>query len=85
MHSFKTRGVYQEHTLKFITWARESYGIKRLVDLDARAEELSSEFLQARLAESKSAYTLKVERAALRFFVRFFDGLSTGKDHSSSQ
>ena len=68
LHSFKTRGIYQEHTLKFITWARAKYGVKRLVDLDARAEELASEFLQARLAESKSAYTLKVERAALRFF-----------------
>ncbi|GAC1407403.1 MAG: hypothetical protein NVSMB49_27360 [Ktedonobacteraceae bacterium] len=68
LHSFKTRAVYQEHVLKFITWARSSYGIKRLMDLDARAEELASEFLQAHIVESKSAYTLQVERATLRFF-----------------
>lgn len=70
LHSFKTRSVYQEHLLTFITQARDTYGIKRLEDLDARAEELTCLFLQAHLQEGKSAYTLQVERAALRFFFR---------------
>ena len=66
MHSYKTRQVYQEHVLNFARWVRETYGLKRLDEVDARAHELTSAFLQARLDEGKSAYTLQTIRAALR-------------------
>lgn len=68
IHSFKTRSVYQEHTLKFVTWVRTTYQIKDLAHLDVRADELVTTWLQQRLAEQKSPYTLQVERAALRMF-----------------
>lgn len=69
IHSFKTRSTYQEHVLKFVTWARATHHVKSLErDLDPRAEELATEWLRARLAESKSPYTLQVQRAALRLF-----------------
>lgn len=47
-------------------WARDAYGLKRLELIDERASELTAEFLQARVDEGKSAYTLHVIRAALR-------------------
>lgn len=68
IHSFKTRSTYQEHTLRFITWARTTHSIKNLEQLDARADELATAWLQQQLAEKKSPYTLQVERAALRMF-----------------
>jgi integrase len=69
IHSFKTRSTYQEHILKFVTWARATHHVKSLErDLDPRADELATEWLQQRLAESKSPYTLQVQRAALRLF-----------------
>lgn len=69
IHSFKTRTTYQEHILKFVTWTRSTYQIKSLEDeLDPRADELATEWLQQRLAEGKSSYTLQVQRAALRLF-----------------
>ncbi len=66
IHSYKTRSVYQEHALNFVNWVRDTYGIKRIEDLDERIRDLSAEFLQARLDEGKSPYTLRVIRAALR-------------------
>ncbi len=66
IHSYKTREVYQEHALHFANWARDTYEIKRIEDLDERIRDLTAEFLQARLDEGKSAYTLQVIRAALR-------------------
>jgi integrase len=39
-----------------------------LKQLDPRADELATVYLQQRLAESKSPYTLQAERAALRLF-----------------
>ena len=67
LHSFKTRSVYQEHTLKFVTWAREELWHQAAGGPGCACRGVASEFLKGRLAESKSAYTLKVERAALRF------------------
>jgi integrase len=68
IHSFKTRSVYQEHTLKFVSWARRTYQIKQLEELDARANELAATWLREHIADGKSPYTLQVERSALRLF-----------------
>lgn len=68
IHSHKTRITYQEHTLRFIKWARTTEGIKTLIDLDERADELANRWLQQEIAAGKSAYTLKTERSALRMF-----------------
>jgi integrase len=66
IHSYISRQTYQEHAMKFVTWARDVYGLKQLAAIDERAGELTAEYLQARLDEGKSAYTLQVIRAALR-------------------
>jgi integrase len=68
IHSFKTRSVYQEHTLKFVSWARRTYQIKQLEELDTRANELAATWLSEHIADGKSPYTLQVERSALRLF-----------------
>ena len=65
-HPYKTRAMYQEHVLNFARWVRDTYGLKRLDEVDARAQELTTAFLQARLDEGKSSYTLQTIRAALR-------------------
>jgi integrase len=68
IHSHTTRKVYQQHVLAFVNWARETHTIKRLEDMDERADELVTEYLQRRMGEGKSAYTLQAERSALRLF-----------------
>jgi integrase len=68
IHSFKTRSVYQGHIVRFVTWARSTHQIQSLAQLDPRSNELASAYLQKRLDEGKSPYTLQAERAALRLF-----------------
>ncbi len=68
IHSFKTRSVYQGHVVRFIRWSRATYQINNLAQLDARADELATRYLQQHMAEDKSAYTLQAERSALRLF-----------------
>ena len=68
IHSHTTRRVYQQQVLAFVNWAREVHGITRLENLDTRADELASAYLQLHLDEGKSAYTLQTERSALRLF-----------------
>jgi hypothetical protein len=68
IHSFKTRSTYQEHAIRFVKWARAVHHIVSLPQLDPRADELATAYLQQRLAEGKSPYTLQAERAALRLF-----------------
>lgn len=68
IHSFVTRTVYQRHTLHFINWARQEYGINRLDRLDARADELATAYLSLHITASYSPYTVQAERAALRMF-----------------
>src|SRR5205823_6142154 len=68
IHSFKTRSTYQEHTIRFVKWARTTHHIISLAQLDPRANELATEYLQQQLANGKSPYTLQVERAALHLF-----------------
>ena len=68
IHSYKTRSTYQEQTIRFVKWARQVHHITSLAQLDPRADELATVYLQQQLAENKSAYTLQTERAALRLF-----------------
>ncbi|MFL5654091.1 MAG: integrase [Ktedonobacteraceae bacterium] len=68
IHSFKTRSTYQEHTIRFIKWARSAHHMISLAQLDPCANELATEYLQQQLTDGKSPYTLQVERAALRLF-----------------
>ena len=66
IHSYKTRSSYQEQSLKFAIWARDTYALKHLEEIEARAGELAAEFLQVKIDEGKSAYTLQLIRSALR-------------------
>jgi integrase len=68
IHSHKTRQTYQEHVLRFVNWSRDTHQIKTLEELDAQANTLASLYLQKEIASKKSAYTLQVERSALRLF-----------------
>jgi integrase len=68
IHSFKTRSVYQEHTIRFVKWARTTHHILSLAQLDPRANDLATEYLQLQLTDGKSPYTLQAKRAALRLF-----------------
>src|SRR5689334_17163420 len=51
IHSFKTREGYQWHAISFVKWARESSNIKQFADLEARADELVSAYLQKLMSE----------------------------------
>ena len=68
IHSFKTRSVYQEHILRFINWCRDTHQIRRLENLDTRADELACQYLTEQIQAHKSPYTLQVERSAFRLF-----------------
>ncbi|HLJ36104.1 MAG TPA: integrase [Ktedonobacteraceae bacterium] len=68
IHSHGTRNTYQQHILSFIQWARSSHSIRRLEALDQRADELATAYLNDRLIQGCSPYTMQTERAALRLF-----------------
>lgn len=68
IHAHKTRITYQEHILRFVNWARARYQIINLEQLDTRANELATLYLQQEMDAQKSPYTLQVERSALRLF-----------------
>lgn len=68
IHSHKTRATYQEQSIRFVKWVRETHHVTSLAQLDPRADELATAYLQQQLAEGKSSYTLQVERSALRLF-----------------
>lgn len=68
MHAYTTRTVYQQQVLAFVSWARTSYGLKRLEELDARADELAGVYLCQQRDAGKSSSTLHTQRAALRLF-----------------
>ncbi|HLZ56930.1 MAG TPA: hypothetical protein VKR06_08285 [Ktedonosporobacter sp.] len=70
IHSYKTRQVYQEHSIRFAKWARDTFGVKQFEELEVRADELASAYLHKYLAERKSADTLQTIRAALRLLFR---------------
>jgi integrase len=68
IHSYKTRATYQEQTIRFAKWVRQHHQIISLAQLDPRADELATAYLQQQAASGKSPYTLQTERAALRLF-----------------
>ncbi len=68
IHSYETRETYQKHSMHFLQWARETQGVKHLEDLDPRANELASVWLQLEVEKGQSPYTLQTERSALRMF-----------------
>ena len=68
IHSLTTRGVYQQHILAFVNWARDSHHITHLEQLDERADELVTAYLTHHIVAGRSPYTLQTERAALRMF-----------------
>jgi integrase len=51
-----------------MNWCREQHHLLDPDTIAARANELVSQYLQDRIAEGKSAYTLASERSALRFY-----------------
>ena len=68
IHSYTTRTVYQQQVQTFVCWVRSNYRIKRLEDLDPRADELTSAYLQQQKEAGKSTFTLSTRRSALRLF-----------------
>jgi integrase len=68
IHSYTTRNVYQQQVLTFINWVRTTYGINRLEELDARADECASTYLTQQRDLGRSPYTLATQRSALRLF-----------------
>lgn len=73
IHSFGTRKTYQAAVLRLVTayrddCTRRGQTVRALTDLDAQADELVVQYLAARVAEGKSAWTLKMERSAFRLF-----------------
>lgn len=77
IHSHKTRATYQEQCIRFVKWARQVHHVTSLEQLDPRADELATAYLQQQLTEGKSPYTLQVERAAFRLF---FDNRTLASD-----
>lgn len=69
IHSFATRKTYQATVLRLVTECRRrGLPLRTLDELDAQAETLVARYLSARVAEGKSAWTLKMERSAFRLF-----------------
>lgn len=68
IHSLTTRGVYQQHILAFVNWARDTYQLTHLEQLDERANELAFQYLTNHVAAGRSPYTIQTERSALRMF-----------------
>jgi len=70
IHADKTLDTYKGIALRYVHWARDLYGVRRLADLDGEAERLVALYLVARRDAGDSPYTLKTTRAALRMFHR---------------
>jgi hypothetical protein len=69
IHAFGTRKTYQAAVLRLVTERRrQNPPLRTLEELDAQAETLVARYLTARVAEGKSAWTLKMERSAFRLF-----------------
>jgi integrase len=68
IHSVGTATTYQRHVLNFCAWARDTYGVRHLAQLDSSAPELVTEWLQAHLDAGDSPYTVQMQRSALRLF-----------------
>lgn len=59
--SWSTYRAYTKHARYFLTWAKNKYKCKTL----SQARQYADEWLQLRIDEGKSAYTIKLELAAL--------------------
>ncbi len=70
IHADKTLDTYKGIALRYVHWARDLYGVRRLADLDGDAERLVALYLVARRDAGDSPSTLKTTRAALRMFHR---------------
>lgn len=68
IHSHGTRNSYQKLLVAFAKWAGKKYGVRFIEELDARADELATDYLTEYLAKRKSANTLSTLRSALRLF-----------------
>ena len=68
IHSHKTRTTYQQQILRFVNWARNTESVNSLAELDPRADELTSRYLEMQLLGQKSPWTLQTIRSALRLF-----------------
>lgn len=68
IHSYTTRSAYQQHVLAFVNWGRDTQGIRLLDILDERAPVLVPQYLEGRIAQGQSPYTLQTIRSALRLF-----------------
>lgn len=61
IYSYDTFRTYQKHCNYFASWAKETYGCKTLDD----ARHHVDDWLQHRIDQGLSAYTIKMEAAAL--------------------
>lgn len=64
IYSYSTYETYLKETTAYACWLREEKGISKSVDL-SRTEQYAEEYLQSRLDNGISVYTLKMERSAL--------------------
>lgn len=70
IHADKTLETYKGIALRYAHWARVSYGVRSITELDARAPLLVTVYLRARIDAGDSPYSLKTTRSALRMFHR---------------
>ncbi len=68
IHSHTTRRVYQARILAYVDWAVAKHHVKDPADLDTYADAWVSEYLQERIKQGKSPYTVATDRSALRLF-----------------
>lgn len=68
IHSYQTRTNYQRIVLHFLIWCRAEHGTHYLHEVDEQADVLASLYLQTRVEQGYSAWTLQTERSALRLF-----------------
>ncbi len=63
IHADKTLDTYKGIALRYVHWARDLYGVRRLADLDD-AERLVALYLVVRRDAGDSLYTLKTTRGS---------------------
>ena len=68
IHAYTTRTTYQNIVMRFLCWCRATHGIKRLHEIDQRADTLASAYLRLHVQEGYSPWTLSTTRSALRLF-----------------
>ncbi len=74
IHSLNTQGAYWRVARDYVEWARSTYDVRDLDDLDTRADELVHAYLEHKQRNGKedgspySPYSLQQIRAALRLF-----------------